>query len=383
MNRLVPPPRDFRRTGKNRPTISTIPFVRDTVEGGFAHAGDRYENDNDFTTAKHIVPVPIADSPDIQIHTFHIPLDVDFIKFKVKAGLTYTITTFNLLGGVDTDIYLYDKNLNLIASNDDYPGLGVASQIVYTATANQLMYVKIIELNGLGGPGCGYSIKVVSTEYLSVGLECILSWANWSGNLVDHSSYGNDGTAYGSPVYGANGVILDGVDDYLDAGSPSEITELTTYELEMWLKTDPETFGLWRELLGFHVDLTGNGTFPIELGALQLCIGTDGDTYVDSGAGWSPVENVWFHMVWAVPSFLNANLLNSELLFNNQPCSFSLSGAAIGDHLPFSYLLFGAFESGSADKFKGAFGEIRLYNRVRTASERTASFNATKARFIP
>lgn len=223
-------------------------------------------------------------------------------------------------------------------------------------------------------------------KYLKVGLECILYWACWDHNLLDHSSYGTDGVRNGSPTNVTNGIHLNGIDDSLEAASqggdpPVVITSLTTYEFEMWVKADVDTFGLWLSLLGFHTDPAGNCLFPTEIGGLQFTIGDDGDTYVDSGEGFSPVEDVWFHMVWAVPSFLNANLLNSELLFNNHSCSFSLSGQALGNHLPFTMFLVGSIRPDDPDKFKGTIGEIRLYNRIRTAGERTVSFDATKSRY--
>ena len=69
------------------------------------------------------------------------PNDDDWVRFQACAGVDYTITTSNLAGPIDTRLWLYDSDCTtLLAFNDDYVMGNYASQIVYTATHNGMLY---------------------------------------------------------------------------------------------------------------------------------------------------------------------------------------------------------------------------------------------------
>ena len=79
------------------------------------------------------------------------PNDDDWVRFQACAGVDYTITTSNLAGPIDTRLWLYDSDCTtLLAFNDDYVMGNYASQIVYTATHNGMLHVKVDDYFGRG-----------------------------------------------------------------------------------------------------------------------------------------------------------------------------------------------------------------------------------------
>jgi hypothetical protein len=101
--------------------------------------GDAYEPDNDETVAS-----PIATDGTPQSHTFHEITDDDWVTFEAVAGVTYAIETREGDIDVDTEMYLFDADLNeLDYSDDGHPAYDYCSYIEYTPTVNETLYVLV------------------------------------------------------------------------------------------------------------------------------------------------------------------------------------------------------------------------------------------------
>ena len=125
------------------------------VVGQVGQNGDLYEPDNDPSLAEMIVVDGQA-----QNHTFHVSGDEDWIRFDATAGTDYIIETYNLLGGADTVMSLYDAD-GLWLTEDDDGGSGRASKILWTASADAVYYLRIIEYAaGFGDSEFGYDVAV-------------------------------------------------------------------------------------------------------------------------------------------------------------------------------------------------------------------------------
>ena len=124
-----------------------IPPIGDRVNTCVA---DDYEPDDSCGQAQPIVVDGAA-----QHHNFYKQNDEDWASFQVEAGQVYTITTSNLIGVADTQLWLYASDCTtLLAFNDDYMAGSFASQIVYTATYDGILYAKVTEWQGRGECGC-------------------------------------------------------------------------------------------------------------------------------------------------------------------------------------------------------------------------------------
>jgi len=122
---------------------------------GTPATADNYEPDNTLAEAK---PIGVGNS---QPHNFHIANDQDWVYFDAVNGVEYTITTSHLGSRTDTVLELYNGSGTLLASNDDYSGL--ASRIVWTATANGRFFVKVRQYSGsVYGANTDYRLNLTS-----------------------------------------------------------------------------------------------------------------------------------------------------------------------------------------------------------------------------
>lgn len=79
--------------------------------------------------------------------TIDFPGDIDYFIFSPDISGTYTITS---TGTTDTYGTLYNTDHSVLASNDDFAGLGANFQISYNLTAGQLYYFSVRHYN----PNC-------------------------------------------------------------------------------------------------------------------------------------------------------------------------------------------------------------------------------------
>lgn len=128
------------------------------VSCGGSATPDSYEPDNSPATARSITVNGAA-----QNHNFHIAGDQDWVTFNATSGTVYTIRTSGLQSSADTVLALFANNGSLLLTqNDDYGG-SLASQIVWTATANAPLHVRVTNFGGRGGANTGYSLTVTSS----------------------------------------------------------------------------------------------------------------------------------------------------------------------------------------------------------------------------
>jgi len=102
-------------------------------------APDSYEVDDTPQNALWITTDGIS-----QTHNIHTEGDQDWVKFYAAAGVTYTLMTTNIGGHADTVLFLYSTDgSTLIASNDDYPGMGIASRLDWQPTTSGVYYAMV------------------------------------------------------------------------------------------------------------------------------------------------------------------------------------------------------------------------------------------------
>lgn len=124
-------------------------------------AEDPYEND----TPPH---QPGYSGP--QLRTFNPNGDVDFVRYRLKAGLPTWFQTSDLTGGADTVIHVLRDDDGAInegdvwLGSDDDSGEGLRSNLLLEVEAD--MWVRVmIENKGSGwGPATGYSFRILTAE---------------------------------------------------------------------------------------------------------------------------------------------------------------------------------------------------------------------------
>lgn len=101
-------------------------------------AGDAYESDNTYSTAKGII------AGETQAHSIHAAGDVDWVKFRPIQTGTYQIQTS---GDGDLKLDLYASNGTTLLATDDDSGVGLNARIGYTLNANTDYYIKAYTYN--------------------------------------------------------------------------------------------------------------------------------------------------------------------------------------------------------------------------------------------
>jgi hypothetical protein len=119
---------------------------------------DSFENDGLPHQAREIL------LGDTQNHVFCPTNDVDTIKFFAKGGKGYSIETSRLGIGVDTYLYLLNREGKAppLATNDDIPGGKGASRIDFFPKEDETgwYYVQVKNQGDIGKPGLTYSVSL-------------------------------------------------------------------------------------------------------------------------------------------------------------------------------------------------------------------------------
>ena len=119
---------------------------------GTLNYSDRWAgNNNTLATAKR-VSLPFTSNSVLQFTEHETPDDLDFFKFKAKAGQILMVET--LTGRLDTLIGLFDSAGNLLAIDDD-SGDGTLSRLAIIAPADGDYIVGVTQWPDFGFTGAG------------------------------------------------------------------------------------------------------------------------------------------------------------------------------------------------------------------------------------
>lgn len=87
--------------------------------------------------------------------------DQDYYRFVGKPGSSYEIFTSSLTAGLDTELFIYDPQGQLIGQNDDVTTLGDRSSLVHiVADQNGYYYARVINRDPSNPAGKMYCIEV-------------------------------------------------------------------------------------------------------------------------------------------------------------------------------------------------------------------------------
>ncbi len=131
-----------------------------------AYSRDFYEIDDNYTLANWITTDNVP-----QHHTFNPVNDSDWFKFNTTAHNEYTIETYNLSGGADTMLLLYDSDGQTYLTYDDDSGPGYGSILRFKEEENKTYYVLVDDYWSSGNSynNATYSVKVNSSAISNVG----------------------------------------------------------------------------------------------------------------------------------------------------------------------------------------------------------------------
>ncbi|MCL2267042.1 MAG: PPC domain-containing protein, partial [Treponema sp.] len=124
---------------------------RTFYSGGNLLAADRYEQDNEPSSAK------IIEIGETQERTFHTAYDVDWMRFQITNAGRYVINARGVTSNrLDTYIELFDSDLNVIAEDDD-GGDALSSRLTVNLNSGTY-YLKVWCLDE--EPYQGYTVNI-------------------------------------------------------------------------------------------------------------------------------------------------------------------------------------------------------------------------------
>ena len=120
---------------------------------------DAYEPDDNYSLANWI---PTDGTK--QLHNFHVPGDLDYVKFNATEDERYLIETSDLGNESDTYTYLYDTDglTEIIHDDDSSEGLASRIRIIWKCNDSGTYYVKVRHFSSsASGPNTHYNISVL------------------------------------------------------------------------------------------------------------------------------------------------------------------------------------------------------------------------------
>jgi len=193
-------------------------------------------------------------------------------------------------------------------------------------------------------------------------------WYQFAGNYNDSSGNSNNGTAGGTPTITASGgpnakypgyVTTDGTSSYVDLGAPASLELYTTFSILCWVKTSQSG-------TGFAVAKdysTGSRGYGIGTSGTQEYVEIQGNAYAQN-AGSTVVDGTWHHICATFNSGTVTAYANGT--------SFALGNPSYGAFTANSlahWYIGGRAYVGFFNGIAGSFSDVRIYNRVLTATE--------------
>ena len=128
-------------------------------EGTALLAPDRYEPDDTLASAGEIAV------GGMQQHNIHAAGDHDWLSFRSEEGVTYLVETSHLGEDIDTLVFLYNKDSEELARDDDGGEESRASNITWTAQDTGTVYVMARDYkDDRASPNMEYSVSVYESD---------------------------------------------------------------------------------------------------------------------------------------------------------------------------------------------------------------------------
>ena len=322
-------------------------------------------------------------------------LNVNLVTSDVNSSSIITVDPSRI---VSAEIKLVDPSGNASVQNWSQ---GNESSFTFTASTSGVYALIVTEVDDQSRTnvnsqtidlevGFNYTINIQlgGTFYVDPVEQGLVAYYPFNGNAVDESANNNDGTVHGATLttdrhgnpnsaYHFGGGVLNGAGDYIDCGIDASITNIDkAISVSFWVKFEDLST---RYILGRHenggyggwaIEKTTDNKIHFNAGSKDgATVNLTSDTVVSTGA--------YYHVV----ATYNAESGIAQLYVNNVKKEISgVSGAKLTyttttGQPQSEHFEIGRFWSAGFVYHKGVIDDVRLYNRVLSASEVTALYN--------
>ena len=248
-------------------------------------------------------------------------------------------------------------------------GVGQGRYMRQNTDKSVIVYNEIDEITDLFGRGI---VRYGLVLDLDAG-----NTASYSGSgttWTDLSASGNTGTLTNGPTYSsANGgsIVFDGVDDYVNCGSPSTLNFGTgNFNLSCWVNILSTSGADWIGIISRYVSGVG---FWIQLnpGNRYVGFGWDGSNFITSSTSAGGGQ-------WKFISCQRTGSTSAEVYVNGISVASSSSmpsGTSNGQQIDIGRIdIAGRYSAGN-------IAQVSIYNRALTAAEISQNYNALRGRY--
>jgi len=307
-------------------------------------------------------------SPGLGSNTYTLSIfakeaEQSFIRLRIDDGAIARVAMFNLAtGSVSSSSNVTSPTIT------PYPDGWYRCSITVTSAIVNSVFGSFPTSSGSNYSGDGVSGIFIWGAQLEYGSSASPYYPttgtakNRGTTWIDLSGNGNTGTLTNGPTYSsANGgsLVFDGVDDYVNCGTPSISAGKIT--VNAWVKIT--TGGIFHHI----VDSSSNSWHLAILSSANRPYFWNGSVYHQS----APILTVgqWYMLTGVQGTTLDIYI--NGVLGQSIATNVSVTTNTVN---------LGRFQSGSRP-FNGNIAQTQIYNRALSAAEIQQNFNATRGRF--
>lgn len=211
------------------------------------------------------------------------------------------------------------------------------------------------------------------------------TWTNLK-NPVNSGTLVN-GTGYSADNKGS--LLFDGVNDYVDLGTPYFITKTTPWTVNVFMKINPRFLTGTQSAFHRIVSLRTLDS-PYTFGLAYLAepqFGYEG-LYITSAGGWAkgktfyhPTPNVWGFLTLTYNGNNSTVISNFNMYWNAAPLNLVQQGNETTPGATTDNNFIGVRTAGDIQIYRGSIATCQIYNRVLSIAEIKQNFTAARGRY--
>jgi hypothetical protein len=201
-----------------------------------------------------------------------------------------------------------------------------------------------------------------------------ITWTDLSGN-------GNNGTLTNGPTYSSNnkgGIVLDGVNDYINVSDSNSLTSTSALTINCWVKATVFN-GPYSSIIGKGIsDVDEEYCLVIASSYLYFDVGNQYGPYTQPSFTFN--ANIWYNICCVHSRTSGSSSLlcyvNNVFLSNT---TFSPTVTPVNNAHPVS--IGSRLYNSPNGMFNGTIAQVSIYNRALSSAEIQQNYNALKGRF--
>lgn len=192
--------------------------------------------------------------------------------------------------------------------------------------------------------------------------------SQWDDKTIN-ANHGTQGTAAAQPTYSAAdvGLSFDDTDDYVDCGTSDSLDITNEITIEAWIKGTYGAAAL-HSVVAKYGGTDSNYYMVVYQQNLRGLAADSSDSEKIIQTDTVLADDTWYHAAFTAKN-------NEQKLYLNGVLDKTGAETSSGIDTSAEKLIIGARNNGTSNYFNGLIDEVRIYNRVLSATEIKSSYN--------